>query len=155
MAAFPPIAWVDLQCASESTPLPTITQFQTWVDTTLHYLQHDKTELTIRLVDKPESQTLNKTYRGKDKPTNVLSFPADVPDFIDEPLLGDLVICTPVTNQEAIEQNKAWAHHWAHMTIHGVLHLLGYDHINDDEAEVMEGLEVNILQTLNIDNPYR
>ncbi|WLD59094.1 rRNA maturation RNase YbeY [Salinispirillum sp. LH 10-3-1] len=112
--------------------------------------------LTVRLVDSAESQQLNNTYRGKDKPTNVLSFPFEAPADIplDEDYLGDLVICVPVVNQEAEEQQKPILHHWAHMVIHGALHLLGYDHISDDDAEEMEQLERELLFQLGIPDPY-
>ena len=112
-------------------------------------------EITIRLVDSDESQQLNNQYRGKDKPTNVLSFPFEVPTGIELDLLGDLVICAPVIAAEAIEQNKSENAHWAHMVIHGCLHLLGYDHINDQEAEEMEALEIALLAKLNIADPYQ
>ena len=120
-------------------------------------------ELTVRIVDKDEIQSLNKTYRHIDKTTNVLSFPyedfsfdmvSDVPLEIQLPLLGDLVICHDVVVEEAQQQKKSIEAHWAHMVIHGVLHLKGYDHIDDDEAEIMEALEVSVLKKLNISDPY-
>ena len=101
-----------------------------------------------------ESQQLNSQYRQKDKPTNVLSFPFEVPEGIELNLLGDLVVCASVVEQEAKEQNKVLFHHWAHMIVHGCLHLLGYDHINDADADEMEALEVKILAKLAISNPY-
>ncbi|OAI49105.1 rRNA maturation RNase YbeY [Gammaproteobacteria bacterium SCGC AG-212-F23] len=107
-------------------------------------------ELTIRIVDIKEITELNTTYRKKNKPTNVLSFPFDVP-----PLLGDIVICSEIVNQEAKAAHKEPAAHWAHMVIHGVLHLLGYDHENDIDAEKMEAEEVAILKTLGFKNPYK
>ena len=111
--------------------------------------------LSIRLVDEPEGRTLNRDYRHKDYATNVLSFPADVPEgLLDIPLLGDLVICVPVVEREAAEQGKSLEAHWAHLVIHGCLHLLGYDHIDDDEAEEMEGLEQNLLADLGHPDPY-
>ncbi|KZZ19879.1 rRNA maturation RNase YbeY, partial [Oleiphilus sp. HI0080] len=111
-------------------------------------------ELTIRVVDTPEIQELNANYRDKDKPTNVLSFPFEAPEHIELDLLGDLIICAQVVNAEAKEQNKDEKSHWAHMTVHGVLHLLGYDHIDDIEADEMEGLEIKILHELGYANPY-
>lgn len=113
-------------------------------------------ELTIRLVDEEEITTLNTTYRHKNKPTNVLSFPFDMPDNVemDLPLLGDIVICSAVVDQEAKEQNKPTEAHWAHMVVHGTLHLLGYDHENDADADIMETQEINILQSLGFQNPY-
>jgi probable rRNA maturation factor len=97
---------------------------------------------------------LNHTYRAKAGPTNVLSFPADIPDSVDCDLLGDIVICAPVVVREAEEQHKIGAHHWAHLTVHGVLHLLGFDHTDDHEAEQMEQLEITILKALGLPNPY-
>lgn len=111
-------------------------------------------DMTIRVVDSNESQQLNHQYRGKDKPTNVLSFPSDLPEEIGINLLGDLVICAPVVAEEAKQQSKPLLAHWAHMVIHGTLHLQGYDHIEDDQAEAMEALEIKLLQGLNFANPY-
>lgn len=110
--------------------------------------------MTIRLVDEAESHELNLTYRGKDKPTNVLSFPFEAPPGIEMPLLGDLIICRQVVEQEAKEQQKPLEAHWAHMVVHGSLHLLGYDHIEDDEAEEMESLETEIMLALGYEDPY-
>ena len=111
-------------------------------------------ELTIRLVTPDESQQLNAEYRGKDKPTNVLSFPFEAPPQVPIPLLGDLIVCVDVVEQEAAEQGKTTTAHWAHMIVHGCLHLLGYDHIKDDEAEIMEGLEREIMAQLGFSDPY-
>ena len=108
----------------------------------------------MRLVDEAESHELNLTYRGKDKPTNVLSFPFEAPPGIELPLLGDLIICRQVVEQEAKEQDKPLEAHWAHMVIHGSLHLLGYDHIIDEEAEEMDGLESEIMLALGYEDPY-
>jgi probable rRNA maturation factor len=113
-----------------------------------------ESELLIRMVDKNEIQNLNKTYRHQDKPTNVLSFPSDLPIEIDEEILGDVVICLEVVNQEAQDQQKTFLDHLTHMAVHGTLHLLGYDHIEDDQAKTMESLEVEILDRLQIKNPY-
>ena len=115
----------------------------------------EEAEVTIRLVDEAESNQLNLTYRGKDKPTNVLSFPFECPPGVELPLLGDLIICRQVVEREANEQNKPLLAHWAHMVVHGSLHLLGYDHIDDEEAEEMEALEVEFMQALGYDNPYQ
>lgn len=145
---------IDLQLACEAKDLPSLQLFQRWTDAALTAVTDKKFELTIRLVDVEESQQLNSQYRQKDKPTNVLSFPFEVPDGIELNLLGDLVVCIQVVEQEAKEQNKALFDHWAHMIIHGCLHLLGYDHINDDDAEEMEALEIKILAELAINNPY-
>lgn len=144
---------LDLQLASTATDLPSTEQFQQWLDAAILPFQAEA-EVTIRLVDNAESQQLNLTYRGKDYPTNVLSFPFQCPPGVELPLLGDLVICAPVVAKEAAEQNKPLHAHWAHMVIHGSLHLLGFDHINDDDAEQMEAEEITILQQLGITNPY-
>lgn len=112
-------------------------------------------EISIRIVTKQESQALNAQYRGKDKPTNVLSFESDLPDFVPSRFLGDLVICAQIVVEEAKQQNKAVSSHWAHMCIHGMLHLLGFDHINDIEATQMEAIEINALAKLGIADPYQ
>lgn len=145
---------LDLQVATESTAdLPSEDDFSSWVKVALP-TSGDEYEVTVRIVDEEESQALNNEYRGKDKPTNVLSFPFEAPMDLEIPLLGDLVICSQVVSREAIEQDKPLLHHWAHMTIHGILHLRGYDHINDDEAEEMEALETQLLASLTIPDPY-
>ncbi len=145
---------LDLQLACESeTGLPDEALFQRWLDAAVIPFQEDA-EVTVRLVDEPESHELNLTYRGKDKSTNVLSFPFEAPPGIELPLLGDLVICRQVVEQEAQEQGKPLEAHWAHMVVHGSLHLLGYDHIDDDEAEEMEALETEIMLALGYADPY-
>lgn len=145
---------LDLQIATDNNTLPTQDDFELWVRTALRDTMTEA-ELTIRIVDDIESQSLNSTYRGKDKPTNVLSFPFEAPPEIDIPLLGDLIICASVVEQEAIQQNKPSQAHWAHMVVHGCLHLLGYDHINDAEAEEMESLETQLIENLGFNNPYK
>lgn len=147
---------LDVQYALSETddgepPSPDL--IRTWVEAVL-VGRRDPAELTVRIVDVAEITDLNSTYRDKDKPTNVLSFPFDEHDGLDLPLLGDVVICAAVVAEEAAQQNKAVTDHWAHMVIHGVLHLLGYDHIDAEEAEVMEALEVEILKGLGIADPY-
>ncbi|GLX13562.1 endoribonuclease YbeY [Pseudomonas straminea] len=145
---------LDLQVASTAGHLPAEADFQAWCAIALRQRSADS-ELTIRLVDEEEGRELNRTWRGKDYATNVLSFPADVPDeLLDIPLLGDLVICVPVVEREAVEQGKTLEAHWAHLVIHGCLHLLGYDHILDSEAEEMEGLERILLAELGHPDPY-
>lgn len=145
---------LDLQIAcADSQGLPAETDFQHWLEAVLPQFQ-DVSEVTIRIVDEAESHELNLTYRGKDKSTNVLSFPFEAPHEIELPLLGDLIICRQVVEQEAIEQDKALFAHWAHMVVHGSLHLLGYDHIVDDEAEEMESIETEIMQSLGYPDPY-
>ncbi|WP_265422822.1 rRNA maturation RNase YbeY [Aeromonas salmonicida] len=145
---------LDLQLACVDTDgLPGEAQLQGWLDGTILGFQ-EEAEVTVRIVDEAESRELNLTYRGKDKPTNVLSFPFEAPPGLELPLLGDLVICRQVVEQEAAEQNKPLEAHWAHMVVHGSLHLLGYDHIEDDEAEEMEQLERDIMQELGFADPY-
>ena len=144
---------LDLQRAS-TAPGPSDDAFRQWCELALRQRSADS-EMTVRLVDEAEGRELNLTYRHKDYATNVLSFPADVPDdMLDIPLLGDLVICVPVVEREAAEQGKALDAHWAHLVMHGCLHLLGYDHIDDDEAEEMEALERELLAQLGHPDPY-
>lgn len=190
---------VDLQNVIEQDTLnhllPTVTQIEKWLNTTLETLRSCKPaqcvtasiadsnaykssetpsnydsdcisadietmyqeifEVTLRIVDIAESRQLNSDYRNKDKPTNVLSFPFEAPEHIEMPFLGDLVVCAAVVAQEAKEQDKPVTNHWAHLCVHGLLHLLGYDHIDETEAQEMEGLETAILAKLNIDDPYQ
>lgn len=149
---------LDLQIATDGT-VPEEADLHCWCELALRQRKGDS-ELTIRLVDEAEGRELNRTWRQKDYATNVLSFPADVPDgpdgipLLDIPLLGDLVICVPVVEREASEQGKPPQAHWAHLVIHGCLHLLGYDHIEDDEAEEMESLERQLLAELGHADPY-
>ncbi|MDE1234400.1 rRNA maturation RNase YbeY [Vibrio aestuarianus] len=145
---------LDLQLAVESEQgLPTFNDFSQWLNKAVTPFQI-QAEVTIRVVDIQESQQLNREYRGKDKPTNVLSFPFEAPPGMEIDLLGDLVICRQVVEQEAQEQNKPLMAHWAHMVVHGSLHLLGYDHIEDDEAEEMESLETEIMLDMGFEDPY-
>lgn len=136
-------------------------QLQKIIETTLRHVGYkEDCEIGIACVDLEESHQLNLQYREKDKPTNVLSFPSDIPEevlpMLDALPLGDLVICIPVVLQEALEQKKTAQNHFAHLLVHGVLHLLGYDHeTSDEDAEEMEGLEIEILAKLNIANPYQ
>ena len=145
---------IDLQivCEQESG-LPTAEQIEQWATAAVEP-QSDEVEMTVRIVDEAESHALNLNYRGKDRPTNVLSFPFECPDEVELPLLGDLVICRQVVEREAQEQDKPLMAHWAHMVVHGSLHLLGYDHIEDDEAEEMESLETQIMTGLGFADPY-
>jgi probable rRNA maturation factor len=147
------MAQVDIQIASDAKFIPSQEDFFNWV-TIATGDKKSNAEVSIRIVDKIESQSLNKQYRDIDKPTNVLSFPAEFPEGVDIPFIGDIVICAPIVEAEAKLQNKSITAHWAHITIHGVLHLLGYDHIEDDEAEIMEALEVKYLAQLDISSPY-
>ena len=145
---------IDLQIACEQeSGLPTAEQIEQWATAAVQP-QSDEVEMTVRIVDEAESHALNLNYRGKDRPTNVLSFPFECPDEVELPLLGDLVICRQVVEREAQEQDKPLMAHWAHMVVHGSLHLLGYDHIEDDEAEEMESLETQIMTGLGFADPY-
>ncbi len=150
---------LSLQKAINDKSLPKGADFRTWLHVAMTVAHQQRpSEVLIRLVDIAESQALNLQYRDKDKPTNVLSFPADLPEEVIATLprepLGDIIICAPVVAEEAREQGKLLAAHWAHMTIHGLLHLLGYDHLDDHEAEEMEALEIQALTLLGYNNPY-
>lgn len=145
---------IDVEVNSSSTKIPSVENIEHWITSALQSDELNQAEVSVYIVDEAESQELNAQYRGKDKPTNVLSFPADIPDEVGVPLLGDLVICAPVVEREALEQGKTLEAHWAHMLVHGTLHLLGYDHIEDDEAEVMEALETRLITQLNFPAPY-
>jgi probable rRNA maturation factor len=143
---------IDLQIASNAQDLPTPGQLTAWVSAAR--LDENQGSIVIRIVDEPESRQLNRDYRGKDRPTNVLSFPFEPPPGIPEEHLGDLVICAPIVFREAQEQHKQPEAHWAHMVVHGVLHLQGLDHQNSEEAEEMESLERHILARLGYSDPY-
>lgn len=148
---------LDIQNACADATVPREELFSQWISAALadeDEWAHDHAEVCLRIVDAEEITALNLQYRGKDYATNVLSFPADLPAELNLPLLGDIVICAAVVEREAVEQHKASRAHWAHMVIHGTLHLLGYDHIDDDEAECMESREIEILSALNFPNPY-
>jgi len=149
---------VELQIASDCSELPEQQSLIDWVKLGLQ--QQKDAEVVIRLVDEDESAALNEAYRQKKGPTNVLSFPFESPSglpdgALSEETLGDLVICVPVIMREAQEQDKTPTNHYAHMVIHGILHLLGYDHIDDADADIMEAKEIRILASLNIGNPYQ
>lgn len=145
---------IDLQVQSATSAwMPASEDFQTWVEAALKG-RRDAAELAIRVVDRAESQQLNRDYRGKDAPTNVLSFAAELPDGVELALLGDLVICAAVVAEEAREQGKTELAHWAHLTVHGTLHLLGFDHISSVDAKRMEAEERQVLADLGYENPY-
>jgi probable rRNA maturation factor len=146
---------VEIQRIFETDSQPNDAQLESWVNAVLANLD-EEFEVVIRIVDDIESAQLNETYRHKQGATNILSFPFEAPEGVDLDLnlLGDLVICAPVLEREAAEQNKPLHNHWAHIVMHGTLHLLGYDHIDDTDAEEMEAKEIELLQTLSIPNPY-
>jgi probable rRNA maturation factor len=137
--------------ASEEAPDPQ--SIERWVSAAIDN-QRDSTELSIRIVDTEEGQALNEQFRGSTGATNVLSFPFENESPEPLPLIGDIVICAPLVLKEASEQNKTLHAHWAHMIIHGVLHLLGYDHQNETDANLMESLETEIMQGLGFPPPY-
>ncbi|WHO94380.1 rRNA maturation RNase YbeY [Xanthomonas campestris] len=148
---------VGVSYALPRTGLPSSVSFRKWVAAALKGRIREA-DLAVRVVDEKEGCSLNHHYRGKDYATNVLSFPAEMPQGLPKgvkmPLLGDLVICAPVVAREAAEQGKSLSAHYAHLTVHGTLHLLGWDHEDDKEADAMEQLEREILAELGIDNPY-
>ena len=145
---------LDVQNVSTAPGIPAEADFAHWADAALAG-RRECAELTIRVVDEEEGDALNRRYRGRCGPTNVLSFPFDAPPGLSEcDLIGDLVICAPVVEREAEEQGKTLAAHWAHMVVHGVLHLIGYDHLSEAQAAEMEGLETNTLGGLGFPSPY-
>ncbi|GAB6033916.1 rRNA maturation RNase YbeY [Galenea microaerophila] len=148
---------LEMQWAIEPQPIPTFEQAQQWGQAALlPENQPSDWQVTLRIVDPNEIQTLNRTYRQKDRPTNVLSFPFEQPVGLAEPVpyLGDLVVCAEVVAQEAHSQQKSLTAHWAHMVVHGMLHLQELDHMTEAEAEQMEALEIQILSQLGFENPY-
>lgn len=145
---------IDLQVASAATGLPSIKQLREWADAACEYCECDDKSLTVRITDDEESAELNSRYRDRQGPTNVLSFPFEDPPGVQAGILGDLVICAPVVQREATEQRKTPEAHWAHIMIHGLLHLCGYDHIDASDAEIMESLETDIITGLGFPPPY-
>ncbi len=141
-----PILSMAVQYASEMTGLPTSAQFKRWARNTIRV----DSEITLRIVDEPEAQELNQAYREKDYAPNVLTFPLAEEPFI----IADIVICAPVVAKEAIEQGKSLEAHFAHLTIHGVLHAHGYDHEVPAQAELMESVETQILNKIGYSDPY-
>lgn len=146
---------IDIESNSQSAQIPAMAELERWISSALQSQQFESAEVSVYIVDESEGQELNAQYRGKNYPTNVLSFPADIAEEVGIPLLGDLVICAPVVEREAQEQGKTLQAHWAHMLIHGTLHLIGFDHIDDDEAETMEALETQIVTGLGYPAPYQ
>ncbi|RKZ36817.1 MAG: rRNA maturation RNase YbeY [Gammaproteobacteria bacterium] len=158
---------VDVQYASAEANLPNKKTLSHWINVAFSCIPLEQTgdlpckilpqrqvEMTIRLVDETEGTQLNETWRGGVGPTNVLSFPFECPPGVDMPLLGDIIICAPLVAREATKQNKSLSAHWTHLVIHGTLHLLGYDHIEESQAQLMENLEIRILHDLGYSNPY-
>ena len=146
---------LDIQHASEKKCPVSNDMLYKWVEETLKPHQASA-ELTIRIVDPSEITELNHIYRKKNQPTNVLAFPSKLPQGItlDIPFLGDVIICPDILEKESVEQGKDPIAHWAHIVIHGVLHLLGYDHITDPDSEIMQSIEITTLSFLGFDNPY-
>ncbi|HLT92031.1 MAG TPA: rRNA maturation RNase YbeY [Woeseiaceae bacterium] len=158
---------VELQIACRAHDVPPSAEIRSWIEDAVRHadaVPDGRYEVVVRVVDERESRALNYRFRGKDRPTNVLAFPAGDPALLQPPAagesappslpLGDLAICAPVLAREAAEQGKPAAAHWAHLVVHGTLHLLGYDHASRDEAERMEGLERRILAARGIADPY-
>lgn len=141
---------LDFQIISKSAKIPTESRFQCWIDAVL-----ETCELVIRIVDEDEMAQFNQQYRHKQGATNILSFAYEAPPGFDSLLLGDLLLCAPVIETQALQQRKPLNHHWAHITIHGTLHLQGYDHETDADATIMEAKEIAILHALKIKNPYQ
>lgn len=146
---------LEVQRVIEGGYIPSDKELQLYLEKTLADYSEDA-EVLIRVVDSQEISALNEQYRHKQGPTNILSFPFEVPEAVKGVnLLGDLVVCASVLEAEAQAQQKALQDHWAHIVIHGILHLLGYDHIDESDAQEMETKEILILQQLSIDNPYQ
>jgi probable rRNA maturation factor len=145
---------IEIQCAFSAEGLPSSTQLHQWLQLALQDRAEDA-ELTLRIVDEAEITALNYRYRGKDGATNVLAFPYQPLPGVESGLLGDIVICAPVVAREAVAQSKSLEEHWAHITIHGVLHLLGHDHQQAEDAGEMEQLEAQLLGQIGIANPYQ
>ena len=148
---------IDVQIASKSDSIPDNEEIESWLTRAVRgSVQKGDLEISIRIVDEIEGRQMNKRFRAQDKATNVLSFPAELPEWpVDTPkILGDIVICGPVVEREALEQGKQIGDHWAHMLVHGALHLLGYDHESDEDAKLMESLETELLAKRGIADPY-
>lgn len=148
-----PDTGIEVQYAIRADGLPAPDRVRHWIGRVLRDRQPGA-ELAVRVVDTAEMTSLNRQFRGKDGPTNVLSFPYEPMPGVETELLGDIVICAPVVSAEAVTQNKPLEAHWAHIVIHGVLHLLGYDHHGEAEARVMEAEEIRLLSSLGFPDPY-
>jgi probable rRNA maturation factor len=134
--------------------IPTAAEVQHWAEAALQSIEQASVSLSVRIVDEQEIADLNQRYRSKSGPTNVLSFPFEDPPGVESDELGDIVVCAPVVDREAVEQGKTAQEHWAHMVVHGILHLCGYDHIDDKDADEMENEETRILTGLGFPAPY-
>ena len=149
---------VDVQIASDAAGIPASKSIRDWVRTAINETDPGRdVDVSVRVVDEDEMRTLNRQYRDQNKSTNVLAFPVGKGGFVppgERPLLGDIVVCAGVVAREANEQGKRLDDHWGHMLVHGTLHLLGHDHITDQQAEAMEALERRVLATLGIADPY-
>jgi probable rRNA maturation factor len=145
---------IDIEINSQHPLIPSQEKCEVWITAVLQHQKLNNAEVSIYVVDEAEGRQINRDYRNKDYATNVLSFPADIPEEVGVPLLGDLVICAPVIEREAKEQHKDINALWAHMLVHGSLHLLGYDHMEETEADLMEELETRLLQQLGFPPPY-
>ena len=146
---------IDIQIASSEENLPSVEQFENWIDSIFNHLAIAKLSVAIRVVDEEEMEALNESFRQRQGVTNVLSFPFEKVEGVPWDHLGDIAICASVVAKEAEVQSKSLISHWAHITIHGMLHLCGYDHVVDQDADKMEALEVSILSTLGYSNPYQ
>ena len=145
---------IDIENLSGDDDVPDPQTMRGWIDQALAGRCRDDAEIAIRIVDDAEITALNRQYRHREYATNVLSFPAELPEELDLPLLGDIAICAQVVAREAAEQGKSRDAHWAHMLVHGTLHLLGYDHIDDGDAQHMESLETDLITRLGFPPPY-
>ena len=148
-------ATIHVDRGSPAAGLPAVRSIRGWIRAALTTRGEERAEIAVRIVDEAEMRALNARYRHKDYPTNVLAFPAELPRGIDLPLLGDIVVCAPVVEREAAEQGKKSRAHWAHMLVHGTLHLLGHDHQRPRAATAMEALETRVHAALGFPDPYR
>ena len=150
---------IEVQIASQASDIPSAEDIRRWVESALDATHTaDSRDVSVRVVDEDEMRTLNRDFRDQDRPTNVLSFAAGDVEGLppgEEKMLGDVIVCADVVNREANEQGKSVADHWGHMIVHGILHLMGHDHMSESEASQMEELEREILAGLGIADPYR
>ena len=146
---------VNIQLADGSAKTPDVQQIRSWVAAVFTTLERSPLALTVRIVGEEEMAKLNRRYRGRDHSTNVLSFPIEPLPSICTDLLGDIIVCGPVVNREAAIQHKSLIDHWAHMVVHGLLHLFGYTHESNQDALAMEALEKSVLEGLGYSDPYQ